>query len=113
MWLMADHPEVADLAGQAAYRLAPFTGLHMTPLGRLHMTTLVVGPAEQVTDPHITPCYSTAYQPARPIIHALGMRLSTREISVRSLSLVCQDGPEREWTWTTISSIRLGVSALA
>ena len=62
--------------------------------------------------PHITLCYSTADQPARPIIDALGVRLPTREISVRSLSLVIQDGPEREWTWTTISSIRLGVSAL-
>ena len=48
--LMANYPEVGDLACQAADRLARFTGLHMTPPDRLHTTTLVVGPAEHVTD---------------------------------------------------------------
>lgn len=179
--LMADQPEVVDLAHQAADRLAPFTGLHMTPPDRLHKTTLVVGPAEQVTDqqlhqmiqaaaesldgikpisvkvgkilyhpeaimlaitpaaaltplrtaavaatrragiteadelssaPHITLCYSTADQPARPIIDALGKRLPEREINVSSLSLVVQDGPEREWNWTTLDTIRLHAPAL-
>jgi 2'-5' RNA ligase len=175
--LMADQPEVVDLAHQAADRLAPFSGLHMTPTERLHMTTLVVGPAERVTDqqiqqmpkiaaehlkgvrpipvslrkilyhaeaivlavtpgaalgplrsaaaaatervgiaandglgwaPHITLCYSTADQSARRIIDTLGMHLPKREISVSSLSLVVQAGPEREWDWTTVGTVRLG-----
>jgi hypothetical protein len=48
--LMADEPEVVDLARQAATRLTPFSGLHLTPLGRLHMTTLVAGPTEGISD---------------------------------------------------------------
>jgi 2'-5' RNA ligase len=180
--LMADQPEVVDLARQAAERLAPFAGLHLTPLDRLHMTTLVVGPADGVTDqqlqqmvqiaalrldgtkpisarvgkilyhseaitlvvtpaaalapireaaiaatkqagiesadradwtPHVTLCYSTANQAARPIIDALGKRLPEREICVSGLSLVIQDGPERDWNWTTVGTIRLRSPALA
>ena len=45
--LMNDHPQVLDLAQQAQHRLARFPGLHMTPLERLHMTTLLAGPADQ------------------------------------------------------------------
>lgn len=180
--LMADQPEVVDLARQAADRMAPFSGLHLTPTDRLHMTTLVAGPADEVSDgqlqqmvqsaakrldgakpiparignifyhaeaitlavtpaeslapiraaavaateklgmtatdrpdwmPHITLCYSTADQAARPIIDALGKQLPQREISVNSLSLVIQDGPERDWNWTTVSTIRLHAPALA
>ena len=44
--LMNDQPQVIDLARDAQQRLARFPGLHMTPLERLHMTTLVAGPAE-------------------------------------------------------------------
>jgi 2'-5' RNA ligase len=180
--LMADQPEVVHLARQAAERLTPFTGLHLTPLDRLHMTTLLVGPANQVSDqqlqqmiqcaaehldgtnpiparvgkilyhteaitfavtpaaalapireaaiaatkevdieaadradwtPHVTLCYSTANQPARPIIDALGKRLPEREMCVSGLSLVIQDGPERDWNWTTVGTVRLHAPALA
>jgi 2'-5' RNA ligase len=45
--LMKDHPQVIDLAQEAQQRLARFPGLHMTPLQRLHMTTLLAGPAEE------------------------------------------------------------------
>ena len=47
---MRDYPQVGELASQARQRLAPFTGLHMTPPEWLHMTTLVAGPADQFTD---------------------------------------------------------------
>jgi 2'-5' RNA ligase len=175
-------PKSSTSPGQAAERLAPFTGSHLTPLDRLHMTTLVVGPADDVTRqqlqqmtqiaaerlgetnpiaarigkilyhaeaitlavtpteslapiraaavaatdelgmtatdrrdwmPHITLCHSTADRAARPIIDALGKQLPQREISVNSLSLVIQDGPERDWNWTTVSTIRLHAPALA
>ena len=43
---MNDHPQVLDLARDAQQRLAQFPGLHMTPLERLHMTTLLAGPAD-------------------------------------------------------------------
>ena len=45
--LMKDHPQVIELARDAQQRLARFPGLHMTPLERLHMTTLEAGPADQ------------------------------------------------------------------
>jgi 2'-5' RNA ligase len=181
--LMRDYPAVGDLAGQARRRLAPFTGLHMTPLEWLHMTIHVAGPAEQPSDqqmqhmtavasehltgvppitvslskilyhpeaimlavtpadnlapiraaalaatnavispaneddsgwtPHVTLCYSTAQQPARPIITALGRQLPERQIDIHALSLVIQDGPERDWNWTTAGTIRLRTTALA
>jgi 2'-5' RNA ligase len=177
---MADYPEVSDLARQAADRLAPFSGLHLTPPDRLHMTTLLVGPAEHITSqqlqqmtqqaarqldgtkpipvslgkilyhaqaimfavtpaealapiraaaltatqhagvtpadrddwtPHVTLCYSTASQPARPIIEALDKQLPEREVTINSLSLVIQDGPERDWNWTTVGTVNLAAAA--
>jgi 2'-5' RNA ligase len=48
--LMREYPQVGELASQARHRLAPFTGLHMTPPEWLHMTTHVAGPADQFTD---------------------------------------------------------------
>jgi len=48
--LMKDQPQVVALAAEAQQRLARFTGLHMTPLDRLHMTTMIAGPAQDFTD---------------------------------------------------------------
>jgi 2'-5' RNA ligase len=45
--LMKDQPQVVDLARDVQQRLAQFPGLHMTPLERLHMTTLAAGPSRQ------------------------------------------------------------------
>jgi hypothetical protein len=64
-------------------------------------------------DPHITLCYSTANQAAQPIIDRLGKRLPERQISISRLSLVIKDGPERDWTWTTVGTISLDAPALA
>jgi len=49
---------------------------------------------------------------AQPSIDALGKRLPEREITVSSLSLVIQDGPERDWNWTAASPVGLGTPAL-
>lgn len=48
--LVGDHPEVRDLAHAAHERLAGFPGLHMTPTEWLHITTLVAGSADEITD---------------------------------------------------------------
>jgi 2'-5' RNA ligase len=48
--LMKDHPQVIDLARTAQQRLAQLPGLHMTPLDRLHLTTLEVGPSDHFSD---------------------------------------------------------------
>jgi 2'-5' RNA ligase len=180
-WHMPMHgyPQVVDLARDAQQRLAPFGGLHMTPLERLHMTTMVAGPAASFSGaqldqmaatatsllasmppvtvtlgrilyhpeaimfsvspgkalipvrqaalmatrlvtgqdaphedpdnwiPHITVCYSTAHQPAAPLIAALGESFPRCDIQIGALSLIIQQGPERRWDWDTIATIRL------
>jgi len=176
---MDGYPQVVRLARKARQRLAPFDGLHMTPLERLHMTTMSAGPAADFTEdqldrmattaadllagmppvavtvgrilyhpeaimlgvspakallpirnaaitatrlatgrdyqrdalerwvPHITICYSTAHQPAAPLIAALGQSLPRCHIEVSALSLIVQHGPERRWQWSTTTTIRL------
>jgi 2'-5' RNA ligase len=58
--------------------------------------------------PHVTIAYSTARQPADPIISALGMELPSRKATIRAVSLVVQWGPERSWDWELVSTIRFG-----
>jgi 2'-5' RNA ligase len=48
--LMKDHPQVIDLARVTQQRLTQFPELHMTPLGWLHITTLIAGPADHFSD---------------------------------------------------------------
>jgi len=57
--------------------------------------------------PHITLCYSTARQPAQPIITTLGKSLGILDITVDTLSLVVQWGSERLWNWEPIGTISL------
>jgi 2'-5' RNA ligase len=51
--LLGDNPDVVALAREAQQRLAPFSGLHMTPLTWLHMTVLIAGPASEIGDGQI------------------------------------------------------------
>jgi 2'-5' RNA ligase len=176
---MDGYPQVVSLARSARQRLAAFSGLHMTPLERLHMTTMMAGPTSDFTEdqlermartaegllssmqpvtvtvgrilyhpeaimlgvsptkallpirkaaltatglvtgrdyqsddlegwvPHITICYSTAHQPAAPLIAALGESLPRADIKVGALSLIVQHGPERRWQWRTTATIQL------
>lgn len=67
---------------------------------------LRVGPSEKWI-PHVTVAYSTAGQPARPIIDGLGANVSNRRFTVGALSLVVQWGPERSWDWRIQESITL------
>lgn len=62
--------------------------------------------------PHITICYSTADQPAAPIIAELGEYLPQCDVQVSTLSLVMQHGPERDWNWSTLDTIGLGTSTV-
>lgn len=48
--LIGAHPGARDLARTARERLAGFSGLHMTPPEWLHITTLVSGPSDEITD---------------------------------------------------------------
>jgi 2'-5' RNA ligase len=62
-------------------------------------------------NPHFTIAYSTASQPAAPIIAALGKELPCREIAISSVSLVVQQGAERLWHWDPIEEIHLSKSS--
>ncbi len=48
--LVGQHPQVAALARDAQQRLAPFAGLHMTPMRWLHMTALIAGPTGEISE---------------------------------------------------------------
>ena len=60
--------------------------------------------------PHITVAYSTARQPAKPIIRALGGSLPERQVQLREVSLVNQRGLERDWDWNIEATVRFGTS---
>lgn len=47
--LLGDQPEARNAAQTAQKRLADFSGLHMPPAEWLHITTLVVGPTDEIT----------------------------------------------------------------
>jgi len=179
--LIGADPDVHALVQEAQRRLAPFSGLHLTPLEWLHMTALIAGPADQLSKeqvremadaaeqtlaaippitvsvgkilyhpeaimlaarpadalkpvlraakkatrqvtgslgrsgsklaswtPHITIAYSTARQPAGPIISALGMSLPELRVKIRAVSLVNQQGAERNWDWEPLAAARIG-----
>lgn len=180
--LVGTDPDVIALVREARRKLAPFSGLHLTPYAWLHMTALIVGPASQISDeqiqqmataarqrlaaippvtvtvgkilfhpeaimlaaqpadglipvqeavrevtqevtgspgragsklpwtPHITIAYSTARQPAQPIITALGRSLPERKVQISAISVVNQHGPERSWDWHPEATILLGLS---
>ena len=57
--------------------------------------------------PHMTIGYSTADQPAAPIIEALGFSISPHHFIVGKIMLVIQWGPERWWNWEQIGAIQL------
>jgi 2'-5' RNA ligase len=175
--LFHDQPKVQELAAMAQQRLAGLPGLDLVPARWLHLTTFIVGFADEVpggrvdamvtqarrrladiapipvtlgrvlyhpqavtlaveplgalepvldavraatraagieghtdTDPwipHVSVAYSHASGPAAPIIEALGRRLQTTEIAVRSVSLVAQIQVGRSWQWRQTAEIPL------
>jgi 2'-5' RNA ligase len=96
------HPQAIMLGIEPAAALLP---LH---LAAQEASGGVGPPADAVWVPHATVAYSTADQPAGPLIEALGTRLPDRTATLHSISLVIQWGPEREWRWTPIHTIQLG-----
>jgi 2'-5' RNA ligase len=106
------HPEAIVLGVYPQGALAP---IHEAALAA---TRAITGQDGKISDrkqswkPHVTLCYSTGRQPAEPIIAALGRELPACEVSVQSLSLVVQRGPERLWDWHHIGTARLGGRAL-
>ena len=58
--------------------------------------------------PHVTVCYNTEQHSAAPLIAALGLGLPEQHVTISALSLVIQDGPERDWNWSTVGVAKLG-----
>jgi 2'-5' RNA ligase len=104
------HPEAIMLAVTPAETL---TAIYDAARSATHRVTGAHPPDSQPARwrPHVTICYSTSSQPAKPIIDALGTRLPGCDIDISALSLVIQHGPERAWDWSTVSTIRLAAPA--
>jgi 2'-5' RNA ligase len=52
--LLQDKPQAVDLAREAQERLSSFSDLHMTPLERLHITTLLIGSTDSISSQQTT-----------------------------------------------------------
>jgi 2'-5' RNA ligase len=57
--------------------------------------------------PHVTVAYSHDTGPAEPIIAALGHRLPSTEITIKSVSLVAQTQLGRSWQWRPVAEVQL------
>jgi 2'-5' RNA ligase superfamily len=67
-------------------------------------------PSEHRSDrwlPHVTAAYSTADQPAAPVIAATGHRISVCRSTLGRVSLVEQRGTERSWDWRIAGTVPL------
>ncbi len=104
------HPEAIMLAVTPAETL---TAIYDAARSTTHQITGAHAPDGQPARwrPHVTICYSTSSQPAKPIIDALGTRLPGCDVDIDALSLVIQRGPERAWDWSIVSTIRLATPA--
>jgi hypothetical protein len=75
-----------------------------TVLGRDGITTSGSG----AWIPHMTLCYSTAQQAAKPLIDAVGLKMPDCDVTIKALTLVTQWGPERDWNWEPFGTATLG-----
>jgi 2'-5' RNA ligase len=173
--LFHDQPRVRELAAAAQERLAGFDGLDPIPMEWLHLTTCIVGFADEVPDtaieqmvgearrrlagrtpipvtlgrvyyhpmavvlpvepqhaldpvldavrratraagvddhsdadpwrPHVSVAYPNRAGPAGPIIAALGLRLPSVEVAIRSVSLVAQTQVGHTWQWRPVAEV--------
>jgi 2'-5' RNA ligase len=100
------HPEAIALSVSPASALAPVrAAAHAATRGIPGMDA--GDDREEEWTPHLTLCYSTAEQPAAPVIAALGKTLPAREVTIREMSLVVQEGPEHLWKWRVAGSAGL------
>jgi 2'-5' RNA ligase len=68
---------------------------------------LAPAPAAEPWVPHVTVAYSTEDQPDDPIIAELGRELPAAQITIDTVTLVAQHGPERDWAWQPLVTIAL------
>lgn len=102
------HPEAVMVAVTPHHVLRPILDAAQWATHRVTGRDGVVnGGSTDGWTPHITLCYSTADQPAEPIIATLGKSLPVCEITIDALSLVVQRGAERLWDWHRVGTIGL------
>jgi hypothetical protein len=65
---------------------------------------------QTAVDPHITIAYSTAPQPAEPIMKSLRLLLPERKVQISQVSLVVQRGPECNWDWHPEATVHFGAA---
>jgi 2'-5' RNA ligase superfamily len=104
------HPEAVLFAVSPAAVLLP---LRKAAIAATHATGHDASGPDEEWRPHVTLCYSTSDQAARPIIDALGLVLPERTFTVCKLSLVIQTGSELAWDWTVVGTADLAAPARA
>lgn len=98
------HPEAVVLGVSPCNALAPLFAAAQSAMLE------VVGNSEVLETswmPHLTISYSTARQPAEPIVSTLGDSVEEIEIVVDAMTLVVQWGAERLWNWEPIGTVHL------
>ncbi|MCW2933340.1 MAG: hypothetical protein JWM19_4302 [Actinomycetia bacterium] len=101
------HPEAIALSAVPAAALEPiFDAARLVTREALGADAAGDGYGEEWM-PHLTLCYSTAEQPAAPVIAGLGRTLPACKVTIGEMSLVVQDGPEHLWNWRIAGSASL------
>lgn len=104
------HPEAIMLRVRPIEALRPILGAAQSATRKAVGHTGIINETSSSWTPHMTVSYSTAEQPAEPILSALGKSLRERQIIIDSLTLVIQWGPERLWDWEPVGTARLGAT---
>src|SRR5262249_30757135 len=100
------HPEAIMLAARPTDALIPV--LNAARSATYEVTGKYGQPGNRSPwTPHITVSYSTARQPAAPMMSALGHELPSCSLQISAVSLVIQRGPERQWDWNPVATIRI------
>jgi hypothetical protein len=68
--------------------------------------TVDIGPPSLI--PQVTVAYSTEDQPAEPLIAALGHELPECPVTIDTVHLIAQYGPERSWNWQQVATVPIG-----
>ncbi len=100
------HPEAIALSVSPRSALAPVLSAARTATHEVLGANAGDGEEEEWL-PHLTLCYSTADQPAAPVIAELGKSIPACEATIDEVSLVVQDGSEDQWNWRVTGRARL------
>lgn len=113
--LLGDQPPLRALVRDAQQRLARFSGLHMTPLRRLHVTVLLAGSATEITEDNMTEMLRRARLPLsgtapvtvtlkRVLYHPEGIALDVSPAAALSPIFEAAQAATREVTGTAADS---------